>query len=63
MLATGSTARQLPGVCGANVLTLRTLDDADRLRSLLRPGAAVAIIGAGLIGSELASAAIALGCR
>ena len=62
VLATGSTARRLPGVEGPNVLTLRTLDDADRLRSLLRPGAAVAIIGAGLIGSELASAALLLGC-
>lgn len=63
VLATGSTARRLPGVSGSNVLTLRTLDDADRLRALLTPGASVAIIGAGLIGSELASAAIALGCE
>ena len=62
VLATGSTARRLPGVEGPNVLTLRTLDDADRLRSVLRPGVAVAIIGAGLIGSELASAALVLGC-
>lgn len=62
VLATGSTARRLPGVEGPNVLTLRTLDDADRLRSQLRPGAAVAIVGAGLIGSELASAALTLGC-
>ncbi len=62
VLATGSTARRLPGVEGPNVVTLRTLEDADRLRSLLRPGTAVAIIGAGLIGSELASAAITLGC-
>lgn len=63
VLATGSTARRLPGVAGANVLTLRTLDDADRLRSALRPGAAVTIVGAGLIGSELASVALTLGCR
>lgn len=62
VLATGSTARRLPGMTGRNVLTLRTLDDADRLRSLLVPGAEIAIIGAGLIGSELAAAAIALGC-
>ncbi|HEU5486682.1 MAG TPA: FAD-dependent oxidoreductase [Microlunatus sp.] len=62
VLATGSTARELPGVAGTNVVTLRTLDDADRLRTLLRPGRSVAIIGAGLIGSELASAAITLGC-
>ena len=62
VLATGSTARRLPGIVGSNVLTLRTLDDADRLRSLLVPGAAIAVIGAGLIGSELAAAAIALGC-
>ena len=62
VLATGSTARRLPGIVGDNVLTLRTLDDADRLRSLFTPGASVAIIGAGLIGSELASVAVALGC-
>lgn len=63
VLATGSAARRLPGVEGANVLTLRTLDDADRLRALLRPGVAVTIVGAGLIGSELASVALTLGCR
>ncbi|MDN5771892.1 MAG: FAD-dependent oxidoreductase [Microlunatus sp.] len=63
VLATGSLARRLPGIEGANVLTLRTLDDADRLRRVLRPGASVAIIGAGLVGSELASSAVRLGCR
>jgi NADPH-dependent 2,4-dienoyl-CoA reductase/sulfur reductase-like enzyme len=63
VVATGSTARRLPGVAGDNVFTLRTIDDADRLRSVLRPGASVAIVGAGLIGSELASVAHGLGCR
>lgn len=62
VLATGSIARRLPGLAGRNVHTLRTLDDADRLRRALRPGAAVAIVGAGLIGSEVASTAITLGC-
>lgn len=63
VLATGSNARRLPGIEGSNVLTLRTIDDADRLRALLVPGARVSIVGAGLIGSELASAAVTLGCE
>lgn len=62
VLATGSVARSLPGLDGANVVTLRTLEDADRLRSLLHRGASVVIVGAGLIGSELTSTALALGC-
>jgi NADPH-dependent 2,4-dienoyl-CoA reductase/sulfur reductase-like enzyme len=42
---------------------LRTLDDALALRALLRPGLRLAIVGAGWIGAELATAAAAAGCQ
>ena len=60
LLATGSVPRQLsiPGADAA--LTLRTLADADALRDALVGGARVAVVGAGLIGSEVASAAVVL---
>lgn len=41
--------------------TLRNVEDAEALRTLLRPGARVAVIGAGVLGMELASACAALG--
>ena len=52
LLTTGSSVRRL-----ADAVTLRTLDDSDRLRAALRPGARVAIVGAGWIGLEVAAAA------
>ncbi len=52
LLTTGSSVRPL-----ANALTLRTLDDSDRLRAALRPGIRVVIVGAGWIGLEVAAAA------
>ena len=61
MLATGSEPVRLPGP-GAQ-RTLRTLDDALALRALLRPGLRLAIAGAGLIGAELATAAVAAGAQ
>lgn len=63
VLATGGTARRLPIPGGdlESVLELRTRSDADRLRGLLRPGMRLAVIGAGLIGAETASAAQELG--
>jgi NADPH-dependent 2,4-dienoyl-CoA reductase/sulfur reductase-like enzyme len=42
---------------------LRTLEDAARLRAALRPGARVAVVGGGFIGSELAATATQLGCQ
>jgi NADPH-dependent 2,4-dienoyl-CoA reductase/sulfur reductase-like enzyme len=41
---------------------LRTLDDALALRGLFRPGLRLAVVGAGWIGAELATAASAAGC-
>ncbi|WP_417234788.1 NAD(P)/FAD-dependent oxidoreductase [Arthrobacter sp.] len=63
VLATGGTARRLPIPGGDldTVLELRTRADADRLRAVLRPGLRLAVIGAGLIGAETASAARELG--
>ena len=44
-----------------NVHVLRTLDDALRLEQALAPAAHIAIVGAGLIGQEVASSAVARG--
>ncbi|RMP58901.1 hypothetical protein ALQ18_00824 [Pseudomonas marginalis pv. marginalis] len=61
LLATGGRARRLPANL-AHVLYLRTHDDAVALRSALRPGARLVIIGGGFIGLEVAASARALGC-
>ena len=62
IIATGAAPRTVPGVPDLEgIVTLRTLDDADRLRELIRPGTRVLILGAGFIGSEIASSAKALG--
>lgn len=61
LLATGGTARTLP-VPGAELLhILRTRADADALRGRLGAGKRLAIIGAGLIGAEVAAAAAVAG--
>ena len=61
VIATGSRARTLPGPAPAGVLTLRTADDADRLRAELRDAHRLAIVGAGFVGAEVASTARGLG--
>ena len=61
VLATGAAPAGLPGE-GAQRF-LRTIDDALALRARLRPGLRLAIVGAGWIGAELATAAAARGCR
>ncbi|MFI7589723.1 NAD(P)/FAD-dependent oxidoreductase [Spongisporangium articulatum] len=64
LIATGSAPRPLPRIEPRDgVLTLRTLDDAHRLRTRLTRDARVVIAGAGFIGSEIASAARAHGAR
>ncbi|MET9629091.1 FAD-dependent oxidoreductase [Lentzea sp. NPDC006480] len=60
LLATGSRPRVLPGAQGH---VLRTIDDSLALKSNLREGRHVVIVGAGWIGCEVASAARAHGCR
>ena len=62
VLATGARARTLPWADGlSGVHTLRTLDDALALRASLRSGGPLVVIGAGFIGSEVASTALAAG--
>ncbi len=61
VIATGARPIALPGP--GRQRFLRTADDALALRDALRPGVRLAIIGAGWIGAELATAAAAKGCR
>jgi 3-phenylpropionate/trans-cinnamate dioxygenase ferredoxin reductase component len=65
VLATGGKAARppIPGAESSRVHVLRTAHDADGLRAALVPGARVLIVGAGLIGAEVASTASALGCQ
>jgi 3-phenylpropionate/trans-cinnamate dioxygenase ferredoxin reductase subunit len=60
VIATGATPIRLPG--DGPQRPLRTIDDARALRSRLRAGARVAIVGAGWIGAEVATAAARAGC-
>lgn len=58
VIATGAAARRLPGAEDlTGVLALRTLDDAHAVRSGLDAEANIVVVGAGFIGSEVASAA------
>ena len=64
VLGTGARARvlpQLPHAC-ENVVVLRTREDADRLRAELVAGRHLVVVGAGLIGCEVAATASDLGC-
>ena len=62
VVATGSRPRPLPGTERfANAHTLRTAEDAVRLRDALRPGARLIVVGAGFIGLEVAATARRLG--
>ncbi|KJF24758.1 pyridine nucleotide-disulfide oxidoreductase [Rhodococcus sp. AD45-ID] len=62
VIASGSRARRLGGVESAE-LTLRTLDDAWVLRERLAAQPSVVVVGAGPLGMEIASAAIAARCQ
>ncbi|WP_175431365.1 NAD(P)/FAD-dependent oxidoreductase [Streptomyces hawaiiensis] len=62
VIATGASARRLPGYALAGVHTLRTLDDARALREELTRGPRrVVVIGGGFIGAETASSSSSLG--
>lgn len=62
LIATGARPRTLSQFAGYdNVSVLRTLEDAQVLRAALAEGRALAVIGGGFIGLEIASAARRLG--
>ena len=62
VLATGAVPCRLPGSDRYdNVHVLRTLEDAVALREQLLPGRRLVVVGAGLIGLEVAATARALG--
>lgn len=47
----------------SNILYLRTIADADRLRAAIRPGARVVVVGGGYVGLEVAASARKLGAE
>jgi 3-phenylpropionate/trans-cinnamate dioxygenase ferredoxin reductase component len=67
VVATGASPRHLVGTEGlAGVTVLRTLEDCALLRSTLEvagSAARVVVVGAGFIGSEVASTCAGLGCE
>lgn len=65
ILATGSMARKLaiPGADRSDLLELRTLEDAERLKAALSPGKRLAVVGGGYVGLEAAASARALGAE
>lgn len=65
LLATGARPRRLPLASAgrAPVFYLRDIEDSLSLREQLRPGRRLAVIGAGLIGLEIASTARKRGCE
>lgn len=65
ILATGSVSRRLaiPGTDRPDLIELRTLADAERLRSCLGAGRRLVIVGGGYVGLEAAASARALGAE
>jgi p-cumate 2,3-dioxygenase ferredoxin reductase subunit len=65
LLATGTRPRRMPELETGPlpVSYLRCMDDALALRNALQPGKNVVLVGGGVIGLEVASAAVARGCH
>lgn len=61
VIATGAVPKTLD--LNKPVYTLRNINDADALRTAMRPGARIAIAGGGLLAPELATSAKALGAE
>jgi NADPH-dependent 2,4-dienoyl-CoA reductase/sulfur reductase-like enzyme len=64
IIAGGASPRRLPLLDGRpDVHVLRTIDDGLRLRAAIAGARHVVVVGAGFIGSEVASSARKLGCE
>jgi 3-phenylpropionate/trans-cinnamate dioxygenase ferredoxin reductase component len=63
LLATGATPRLLSFAANERVIHFRTLEDYRRLRAFAKPGASIAVVGGGFIGSELAASLSGVGCK
>lgn len=64
VVATGARPASLRALAGRPAArVLRTLDDAEALRSAIGPGVRLAVVGGGFVGAEVASAAIEAGCE
>ena len=65
VLATGSRPKTIPFITEPHehISYLRTKEDSQAISEALQPGADIAIIGAGFIGLEVASAALAKGAK
>lgn len=61
LIATGGTPRRLP--FGDDFIYLRAYDDYKALRERAKPGARIAVIGGGFIGSEIAAGLTLAGCQ
>ena len=63
VLATGSEPQRppVPGADGPDLLTMRTLDDADRLRARIGRGLHAVVVGSGFVGCEAAASLAASG--
>ena len=64
VLATGGRPRRLSGIADSpHIHHLRTVDDAERLRTTLGAGSRIAVVGGGFIGLEIAATATGLGAQ
>lgn len=65
VVATGAAPIQLPGPAAGvdTAITLRTIEDARAINAALEAGAHLLVVGAGWIGAEVSTAAIAAGLR
>lgn len=61
LFATGARPRQMNCDGAERTLTFRTTQDAERIYKIAQPGARVVIVGAGLIGLELAAVLVSRG--
>jgi len=62
LLATGAMPRRL-SFDGERLIAFRTLDNYLALRRFAVPGARIAVVGAGFIGSEIAASLVGAGCK